>query len=81
MMRVSGDVETELRSAPAPEAQHSAGACRIYEYDGAYKCYTHNRVWGAVTNPDEPCTDDEHASELRRHSPAAAEARRRRRFP
>lgn len=29
--------------------------CRITEYDGAYKCWTHNRMWGAVTHPDEPC--------------------------
>lgn len=30
-------------------------SCRIHEHDGAFKCYTHQRMWGAVTNPDEPC--------------------------
>ena len=29
--------------------------CRIYEYDGAFKCYTHDKRWGAITNPDQPC--------------------------
>ncbi len=29
--------------------------CRIYEHDGAFKCYTHNKMWGAVSNPDKPC--------------------------
>jgi hypothetical protein len=33
----------------------SAGACHITEYDGAFKCWTHNRVWGAVPFPDELC--------------------------
>jgi hypothetical protein len=30
-------------------------ACRIYEHDGAFKCYAHNKMWGAVSNPDTPC--------------------------
>lgn len=29
--------------------------CRIHEYDGAYRCYAHNRSWGAIPKPDEPC--------------------------
>jgi hypothetical protein len=29
--------------------------CKIMEYDGAYKCVTHIKVWGAVPQPDEPC--------------------------
>lgn len=29
--------------------------CRIKEYDGAFKCYTHNRAWGAVPMPETPC--------------------------
>ncbi len=29
--------------------------CRIYEHDGAFKCYAHNRAWGAIPKPDEPC--------------------------
>jgi len=29
--------------------------CRIHEYDGAYRCYTHNKMWGATTNPNHPC--------------------------
>lgn len=36
--------------APAVENQ-----CHIMEYDGAYKCSTHDRTWGAVPEPDEPC--------------------------
>ena len=29
--------------------------CRIHEHDGAFKCYAHNKMWGAVSKPDEPC--------------------------
>ena len=29
--------------------------CRIYEYDGMYKCYAHHKSWGATTKPDQPC--------------------------
>jgi hypothetical protein len=29
--------------------------CRIYEYDGAFKCCAHNRSWGAITSPQTPC--------------------------
>lgn len=29
--------------------------CKIHEYDGAFRCTTHDRIWGAVTDPDEPC--------------------------
>jgi hypothetical protein len=29
--------------------------CDIFEYDGAVKCWTHNRVWGSVFNKDKPC--------------------------
>ena len=29
--------------------------CHITEYDGAFICWTHNRTWGAVPEPDEPC--------------------------
>jgi len=31
--------------------------CHIYEYDGAFRCTTHDRQWGAITNPDEPCME------------------------
>ena len=37
----------ETTAAPEP--------CRIHEHDGAFKCYTHKRLWGAVSNPSEPC--------------------------
>jgi hypothetical protein len=40
---------TSLETVPAP------AACSITEYDGAYRCTTHSRTWGAVTNPDQPC--------------------------
>lgn len=30
-------------------------SCRIQEYDGAFRCWTHDRTWGATTDPDEPC--------------------------
>lgn len=30
--------------------------CKIAEYDGAYKCYAHNKQWGAIIDPDEPCS-------------------------
>lgn len=30
-------------------------ACRIMEHDGMYICTPHDRTWGAVTQPDEPC--------------------------
>jgi len=36
-----------------PEAETT---CVIYEHDGAYKCYTHKKMWGAVSNPDQPCS-------------------------
>lgn len=39
----------EKETVPAP------AACSITEYDGAYRCTTHGRTWGAVTNPDQPC--------------------------
>jgi hypothetical protein len=29
--------------------------CRIMEYDGAWKCYTHNRQWGAISPVTGPC--------------------------
>jgi hypothetical protein len=29
--------------------------CRIREHDGAYKCYAHDKMWGAVSKPDTPC--------------------------
>lgn len=29
--------------------------CRIIEHDGAYKCLAHDRIWGAVLEPQEPC--------------------------
>lgn len=32
-----------------------AAPCRIHEYDGAYKCFTHQKTWGAITNPGTPC--------------------------
>jgi hypothetical protein len=32
-----------------------AASCRIVEYDGAFKCLTHKRQWGALPRVDEPC--------------------------
>jgi hypothetical protein len=29
--------------------------CRIHEYDGAFKCLTHQKVWGAIPNAGTPC--------------------------
>jgi hypothetical protein len=29
--------------------------CNIGYYDGAWQCFTHDRLWGAVPIPDEPC--------------------------
>jgi hypothetical protein len=29
--------------------------CRIHEHDGAFKCFTHGRKWGAILDPDEAC--------------------------
>jgi hypothetical protein len=31
--------------------------CHITEYDGAFICWTHNRTWGAMPEPDEPCKE------------------------
>ena len=42
-------------SAIVDRLERAERGCRIYEYDGSYKCYTHNRVWGAVSKPDTPC--------------------------
>lgn len=39
-------------SLPSPEA------CKIVEYDGAYRCITHNKTWGAISNPTGPCPCD-----------------------
>lgn len=36
---------------PASETERE---CNVMEYDGAFKCYTHNVMWGAVSKPDEP---------------------------
>lgn len=40
---------------PTPPDRPAGAGCHITEYDGAYKCWTHDRVWGAVTHPDAPC--------------------------
>lgn len=29
--------------------------CRIKEHDGAFKCYAHDKSWGAISKPDAPC--------------------------
>lgn len=29
--------------------------CHVVEYDGAFKCLTHRKMWGAVSKPDTPC--------------------------
>lgn len=39
----------------ALSSERETEPCRIYEHDGSYMCHTHNRLWGAVTDPDEPC--------------------------
>lgn len=40
--------------------------CCIHEHDGAYKCYAHNKKWGAISNPDVPCAgwDEKGAQQL-----------------
>lgn len=40
----------------AEKAADSPAPCHIHEYDGAFKCLTHQRTWGAVGNPQEPCS-------------------------
>ena len=29
--------------------------CNVFEYDGSFKCITHNRTWGAISNPTGEC--------------------------
>lgn len=44
------------REYPAvPPEREGAQECKVVEYDGAFKCLTHKRKWGAILNPDEPC--------------------------
>lgn len=47
--------ELEAKVERLRAALQEAGPCKVYEYDGAFKCVTHDRVWGAITNADEPC--------------------------
>lgn len=49
------DIDAVIGAADQPPTT----PCRIVEYDGAYKCLTHHRQWGAVTNPDAPCAGAE----------------------
>ena len=35
--------------------EQAARPCKIMEYDGAFKCATHGKQWGAITPVDEPC--------------------------
>lgn len=42
---IEEDVEKLAASAP----------CDLWEHDGAVRCDTHGRIWGAVSRPDEPC--------------------------
>ena len=35
--------------------EQAALPCKIMEYDGAYKCATHGKQWGAISPADEPC--------------------------
>ena len=46
---------TPTRVAASPDAGPTA-PCNITEYDGAFKCWTHNKAWGAITDADpNPC--------------------------
>lgn len=36
-------------------AESAMIACNIHEHDGAFKCFSHRRKWGAVLRPDDPC--------------------------
>lgn len=38
-------------TTPASDTERK---CNVMEYDGAFKCYTHSVMWGAVSKPDEP---------------------------
>lgn len=40
---------------PALRTLQQSPMCRIYEYDGAFKCLTHDLAWGAIDQPDTPC--------------------------
>jgi hypothetical protein len=54
--RVTAEYIAAAINAYRPAAPSADGeTCRIHEYDGAYRCTTHNRLWGAVKDPDEPC--------------------------
>jgi hypothetical protein len=64
-----------LLRAPVSEPQ----PCRILEYDGAWKCYAHDRMWGAVVDPVEPCEGwellrDTHVTRLRERAERAEAA-------
>ena len=49
--RTSADQLCEMNIREQPNLK----PCQITEYDGAYKCATHGKQWGAITSPDEPC--------------------------
>lgn len=46
---VTVPIAEQAPQAPAGER------CIIFEYDGAYRCSTHGKTWGAITNPMTPC--------------------------
>jgi len=49
------DLTGERAAAVEGIAADQTTACRIFEYDGAFKCLTHKRLWGAVIAPQQPC--------------------------
>lgn len=48
-----------LRSPVAPSGEPPK-ECNVFEYDGAFRCVTHGRTWGAITNPTGPCPELTH---------------------
>jgi hypothetical protein len=70
MVLAARELRTRLFSTLVERPAYVETQCSIREYDGAYKCYTHNRMWGAVTNPQTPCVGwtsgrGEHAHDFR----------------
>lgn len=47
-------VAPETTAGENPASLHTE-ECDIFEYDGAFRCHTHHKTWGAITNPDVPC--------------------------
>lgn len=45
----------QWRELLVPSKAAAVEPCRIHEYDGAFKCMTHQKTWGAITNGGAPC--------------------------